>query len=85
MSSSEGLSAVGPVPGPAAPPTDGERPTSGKASPPTDPAPELSPERIAERVAVLDAVAELPLAEHVELYQRLHAELQSALAEIDGP
>jgi DNA-binding GntR family transcriptional regulator len=48
-------------------------------------APQLSPERITERVAVLDAVAELPLAEHVELYQRLHAELQSALAEIDGP
>jgi hypothetical protein len=30
-------------------------------------------------------VGALPLREHVEVYQRLHAELQSALAEIDGP
>jgi hypothetical protein len=50
-----------------------------------DPVSELRPERIAERVAVLDAVGALPLREHVEVYQRLHAELQSALAEIDGP
>jgi hypothetical protein len=49
------------------------------------PAPGRNPERIAERVSVLDGVGELPLPEHVELYQRLHAELQAALAEIDGP
>jgi hypothetical protein len=62
-----------------------EASASAEAPTPADPAPGLSPERIAERVAALDAVDELPLAEHVELYQRMHAELQSALAEIDGP
>lgn len=81
MSPTEGLLPAAAVPGAAAATSPAQTPT------PTDgaPAPELTPERIAERVAVLDAVAELPLADHVELYQRLHAELQSALAEIDGP
>jgi hypothetical protein len=93
VSSSEALPPAAAVPGPAAAArttaasAPAEASTAGEASAPTDadPAPELSPERIAERVAVLDAVGELPLAEHVEVYQRLHAELQSALAEIDGP
>jgi hypothetical protein len=67
----------------ASPPADVSTPA--EAPMPADPAPGLSSERIAARVAALDAVDELPLAEHVELYQRLHAELQSALAEIDGP
>lgn len=35
-------------------------------------------------VTALDSVASLPLTEHAEAYQRVHAELQSALAEIDG-
>ena len=74
-----------PAPEPvAAAPLD-QSPSSTEASVPPVPPSELSPERIAERVAVLDAVDQLPLPEHVELYQRLHAELQSALAEIDGP
>ncbi len=74
-----------PVPEPEA--AEPVAPSAGPAEAPaaTVPAADLSPERIAERVAVLDAADELPLAEHVELYQRLHAELQSALAEIDGP
>ncbi|MDQ2748065.1 MAG: hypothetical protein M3Y44_00790 [Actinomycetota bacterium] len=83
---------AGPSADPAAP--------AAEAVPSTDPAeavsspdpaasagagPRLNEQRIAERVAVLDSVSDLPLVDHVELYQRLHAELQSALAEIDGP
>jgi hypothetical protein len=79
VSASEGPHTV-PMPGP---------PVVARAqtSPPTDPDPEpgLSPERIAERVTAIDTLSELPLREHVELYQRLHLQLQSALAEIDGP
>ena len=79
MPSSEGLHTV-PTPGPP----DVAR---AETSPPTetDPEPGLSPERIAERVAAIDTLGDLPLREHVELYQRLHVQLQSALAEIDGP
>lgn len=51
----------------------------------TDAAPALSAERIAAQVAALDTIGALPLTEQVELYQRLHGELQSALAEIENP
>lgn len=44
----------------------------------------VTPARIAERLVALDTVGDLPLAEHAEAYQRLHLELQAALAEIDG-
>jgi hypothetical protein len=57
-----------------------ESPTPGPRAAPGQPA----AARIAERVAALDAVGDLPLAEHAEAYQRLHTELQAALAEIDG-
>lgn len=40
--------------------------------------------RIAEEVASLATLSELPLSEHADAYQRVHAELQRALAEIDG-
>lgn len=46
--------------------------------------PPVLPARLAERVAALDTVGDLPLAEHAEAYQRLHTELQAELAEIDG-
>jgi hypothetical protein len=46
---------------------------------PTDVAVEL-----AERLSVLDTLAELPLAEHPDVYQQLHADLQATLAEIDS-
>jgi hypothetical protein len=36
------------------------------------------------RLAVLDELADRPLQEHAEVYQSLHADLQAALAEIDG-
>jgi hypothetical protein len=39
---------------------------------------------LATRLRVLDDLAERPLPEHAEVYQGLHADLQAALAEIDG-
>jgi hypothetical protein len=36
-------------------------------------------------VAALDTMAGVPLAEHVQIYHDLHAGLQDALADIDGP
>lgn len=36
-----------------------------------------------DRLADLDTIADRPLAEQVEVYQRLHGELQQTLAEID--
>ena len=44
-----------------------------------------TPAGIAERVAVLDSLVELPLADHIEIFHRLHTELQATLAEIAGP
>ncbi len=35
-------------------------------------------------MAALVSLDERPLAEHADDYQRLHAELQAVLAEIDG-
>lgn len=35
------------------------------------------------RVSDLDLLAGRPLAEHIDVYQALHTELQAALAEID--
>jgi len=49
------------------------------------PAPAATPARIAEWVAALDTAGDLTLAEHIEVYQRLHTQLLAALAEIDGP
>lgn len=40
--------------------------------------------RIAAEVASVATLSELPLAEHADAYQRVHVELQRALAEIDG-
>ena len=40
--------------------------------------------QLAERLAVLDTLAERPLAEHPDVYQQLHADLQATLAEIDS-
>lgn len=36
-----------------------------------------------DRDPELDALAARPLAEHIDVYQALHTELQAALAEID--
>ncbi len=40
--------------------------------------------RIAAAAAQVESVSELPLGEHAERYQRLHAALQAELAEIAG-
>lgn len=41
------------------------------------------PSRVAAAVAELDRLPELELAEHPDLYQRIHTELQGALSAID--
>ena len=42
------------------------------------------PQTLDQRLADLDALAERPLAEHAEVYQGLHRELQAELARIDS-
>jgi hypothetical protein len=44
---------------------------------------ELSSPEVVRALAEMVAVANLDLAEHPDAYQRIHAELQSALASID--
>jgi hypothetical protein len=41
-------------------------------------------ERVRRQVATLDGLAALPLSEHAQRYDEVHAELQAALTEIDG-
>jgi hypothetical protein len=38
---------------------------------------------VAETLGLLDTLADRPLAEHPDIYQRAHTRLQQALAEID--
>ena len=62
----------------------------GAAEPAAEPAAGTTPERTAEASPMAAALSELEtllqreLAEHPEVYQRIHAELQSALATIDN-
>ncbi len=60
--------------------------TAAPADSGTDPSVELDPvaAHIADQLVALNTVGQLPLAEHAQLYQHLHAELQDALADIDG-
>jgi hypothetical protein len=44
----------------------------------------LAAERVAALAAIVDEVTALPLAEHAEVYQRVHVELQAALAHLDS-
>lgn len=48
------------------------------------PAPADTSAILAERLRVLDTLADRPLVEHPDVYQQLHAELQATLAEIDS-
>ena len=41
-------------------------------------------QRVREQVAKLDGIADMPLAEHAQRYDEVHAALQAALVEIDG-
>ncbi len=68
-------------------------PTDDAASAATNPTPDVAPDPAAgspstpgltERLAVLDQLADRPLHEHAEVYQGVHADLQAALADIDG-
>jgi len=51
------------------------RPTPGPPLPPPDPA-----GAVARAMAGLDGLADRPLAEHVEVFERVHATLGAALA-----
>jgi hypothetical protein len=55
--------------------------SSQEATP--DPIPVDVAAQLQDRLAVLDSLDARPLAEHPDVYQQLHAELQAALAEID--
>lgn len=41
-------------------------------------------QRVREQVAALDGIEDVPLDEHAERYDHVHAALQAALVEIDG-
>lgn len=41
-------------------------------------------ERVRSQLVQLDDIEHRPLAEHAERYDQVHAELQSALSDIDG-
>jgi hypothetical protein len=41
-------------------------------------------QRVREQVAALDGIEDVPLAEHAQRYDEVHAALQAALVEIDG-
>ena len=63
--------------------------TADAATPVAEPAAATAPEpsvasRAAAALAELDTLPQRELAEHPEVYQRIHAELQSALATIDN-
>lgn len=55
-----------------------EKMTVPKPGPPPRPADPL--EAVEQAVAALDGLADRPLAEHVEAYERLHSALSEALA-----
>jgi hypothetical protein len=40
--------------------------------------------RVHEQVAALDDIEHVPLAEHAQRYDEVHAALQAALVQIDG-
>jgi len=48
------------------------------------PAHEPIEERVRRQVSELDEIETLPLGEHAERYNQVHAQLQAALSEIDG-
>jgi hypothetical protein len=41
-------------------------------------------QRVRAQVAALDGIEDVPLAEHAQRYDEVHAALQAALVEIDG-
>ena len=41
-------------------------------------------QRVREKVAALDGIEDVPLGEHAQRYDEVHAALQAALVEIDG-
>lgn len=82
---------TGPTPGPSPTPDPTPSPIPGPTPGPNGgltPRPEAAAEsgvvqRIAAQLVSLERLDSIPLAEHADLYQGVHAELQAALADID--
>ncbi|MDQ1628002.1 MAG: hypothetical protein QOI54_1746 [Actinomycetota bacterium] len=64
-------------------PTPQQPPGPHEGAPP-EPAPEVADPRVGAAVRRLDELADLPPAEHVEIYESVHRGLQQALAEAAG-
>jgi hypothetical protein len=58
-------------------------PIAGTAPPEETPRASADRTPAHDRIAALEEIAARPLAEHPDGYERVHAELRSALAEID--
>ena len=61
-----------------------EAPPTEVAASSTGETPSTAASPVEEALAELDTLPQRELAEHPEVYQRIHAELQSALATIDN-
>ena len=64
--------------------TDAEQPGAAVAGEPGIAPTAAEPDRFAAQRAVLAGLAERPLDEHADAFAQVHAQLQAALAEIDG-
>ena len=63
---------------------DVEQPGEATAGEPDTAPTAAEPDRFAAQRAVLAGLAERPLDEHADTFAQVHAQLQAALAEIDG-
>jgi hypothetical protein len=59
-------------------------PAAGELPGSSDPLGVLAAGRIAELADAVAGVATLPLADHAQVYQQVHVELQGALADLDS-
>lgn len=80
---SAGAAAASSAGGAAAPSSTIDTASSGASTVLDDAAQQVPDSPIQGALAELDALAALPVAEHPAVYQRVHAELQSALSDID--
>lgn len=69
-----------PMPGPPPRPTDPRPNRPGAADPPAGASPDGARAAVARAMGGLDGLADRPLAEHVDAYERVHAALGDALA-----
>ena len=65
-------------------PVDAEPVDAEPAAPQSDPQPQAERAPAVADLTELDTLDERPLAEHADVFGRVHAQLQAALAEVDG-